>query len=51
MALRRVQLPSEVSGQLWLGPMPGRFQSLSELSAIFLAMASSARHLSTSMRV
>ena len=26
MALRRVQLPSEVPGQLWLGPMPGRFQ-------------------------
>ena len=29
MALRRVRLPSEVPGQLWLGPMPGRFQAWS----------------------
>lgn len=27
MALRRVQLPPDVPGQLWLGPMPGRFQA------------------------
>jgi protein-tyrosine phosphatase len=27
MALRRVQLPSDVTGQLWLGPMPGRFEA------------------------
>jgi protein-tyrosine phosphatase len=27
MALRRVHLPSDVPGQLWLGPMPGRFDS------------------------
>jgi protein-tyrosine phosphatase len=27
MALRRVRLPPEVPGQLWLGPMPGRFQA------------------------
>ena len=27
MALRRVQLPPEVPGQLWLGAMPGRFES------------------------
>ncbi|HEX2544385.1 MAG TPA: tyrosine-protein phosphatase [Ramlibacter sp.] len=25
MSLRRVRLPPEVPGQLWLGPMPGRF--------------------------
>ena len=29
MALRRVQLPPEVPGQLWLGAMPGRFESWS----------------------
>jgi protein-tyrosine phosphatase len=29
MALRRVQLPPDVAGQLWLGPMPGRFQAWS----------------------
>jgi protein-tyrosine phosphatase len=27
MALRRVHLPPDVSGQLWLGSMPGRFES------------------------
>lgn len=27
MTLRRVELPPEVAGQLWLGAMPGRFQS------------------------
>lgn len=27
MSLRRVQLPPEVPGQLWLGSMPGRFES------------------------
>lgn len=27
MPLRRVDLPPEVPGQLWLGPMPGRFQA------------------------
>jgi protein-tyrosine phosphatase len=27
MALRRVRLPSEVPGQVWLGSMPGRFES------------------------
>jgi protein-tyrosine phosphatase len=27
MALRRVRLPSELPGQLWLGAMPGRFES------------------------
>ena len=26
MALRRVTLPADVPGQLWLGPMPGRFE-------------------------
>lgn len=26
MALRRVELPGEVPGQLWLGAMPGRFE-------------------------
>lgn len=26
MALRRVRLPSELPGQLWLGSMPGRFE-------------------------
>lgn len=29
MALRRVQLPPEVPGQLWLGAMPGRFEAWS----------------------
>ncbi|MBC5782071.1 tyrosine-protein phosphatase [Ramlibacter sp. USB13] len=27
MALRRLHLPPEVPGQVWLGPMPGRFDS------------------------
>jgi protein-tyrosine phosphatase len=27
MALRRLRLPPEVPGQVWLGPMPGRFDS------------------------
>src|SRR5687767_11703184 len=27
MSLRRVRLPSELPGQLWLGAMPGRFSS------------------------
>ena|SRR5689334_23312388 len=27
MALRRVHLPPEVPGQLWLGSMPGRFEA------------------------
>lgn len=27
MALRRVELPEELPGQLWLGAMPGRFES------------------------
>lgn len=26
MSLRRLRLPSEVPGQVWLGPMPGRFE-------------------------
>jgi protein-tyrosine phosphatase len=26
MSLRRVRLPEEVTGQLWLGSMPGRFE-------------------------
>lgn len=29
MAFRRVRLPPEISGQLWLGAMPGRFESWS----------------------
>ena len=29
MALRRVRLPSEIPGQLWLGAMPGRFEAWS----------------------
>jgi protein-tyrosine phosphatase len=29
MALRRVQLPPELPGQLWLGSMPGRFEAWS----------------------
>jgi protein-tyrosine phosphatase len=33
MVLRRVQLPPEVPGQLWLGPMPGRFQAWSAFNA------------------
>ena len=33
MALRRVHLPPEVPGQLWLGPMPGRFQAWSAFTA------------------
>lgn len=33
MSLRRVRLPSEVPGQLWLGPMPGRFQAWSAFTA------------------
>ena len=33
MSLRRVQLPPEVPGQLWLGPMPGRFQAWSAFTA------------------
>ena len=27
MALRSLRLPPEVTGQVWLGPMPGRFDS------------------------
>jgi protein-tyrosine phosphatase len=27
MSLRRVQLPPEISGELWLGAMPGRFHA------------------------
>lgn len=26
MSLRSVSLPSELTGQMWLGPMPGRFE-------------------------
>ena len=26
MSLRRLHLPTEVPGQVWLGPMPGRFE-------------------------
>jgi protein-tyrosine phosphatase len=33
MALRRVHLPPEVPGQLWLGSMPGRFESWSAFEA------------------
>lgn len=29
MSLRSLRLPPEVSGQVWLGPMPGRFDSWS----------------------
>src|SRR4051812_32140063 len=29
MSLRRVQLPAGIAGQLWLGSMPGRFESWS----------------------
>ncbi len=33
MSLRRVRLPSEVPGQLWLGSMPGRFEAWSTFEA------------------
>ncbi|MCG2594120.1 tyrosine-protein phosphatase [Ramlibacter sp. XY19] len=33
MALRRVHLPPEVPGQLWLGSMPGRFEAWSAFEA------------------
>ena len=33
MALRRVRLPPEVPGQLWLGSMPGRFEAWSAFEA------------------
>jgi protein-tyrosine phosphatase len=33
MALRRVQLPPEVPGQLWLGSMPGRFEPWNSFQA------------------
>ncbi|MEO5671034.1 MAG: tyrosine-protein phosphatase [Ramlibacter sp.] len=33
MALRPVRLPPDVSGSLWLGPMPGRFDSWSAFEA------------------
>ena len=33
MPLRRVQLPPEVPGQLWLGPMPGRFEPWNSFQA------------------
>jgi protein-tyrosine phosphatase len=33
MALRRVELPSELPGQLWLGPMPGRFEAWTAFQA------------------
>lgn len=33
MALRRVQLPSDVPGQLWLGAMPGRFEAWTTFQA------------------
>ena len=33
MALRRVALPARIPGQLWLGSMPGRFESWSEFEA------------------
>lgn len=33
MALRRVELPPEVPGQLWLGAMPGRFEAWSAFQA------------------
>jgi protein-tyrosine phosphatase len=39
MALRRVRLPSELPGQLWLGAMPGRFEGW----AAFEAQAERAR--------
>ncbi len=33
MALRRVRLPADVPGQLWLGSMPGRFELWSAFEA------------------
>jgi protein-tyrosine phosphatase len=33
MALRRVELPPDIAGQLWLGPMPGRFQAWNAFTA------------------
>ena len=33
MPLRRVRLPTEVPGQLWLGPMPGRFEAWNAFQA------------------
>ena len=33
MPLRRVHLPADIPGQLWLGPMPGRFQAWSAFTA------------------
>lgn len=33
MSLRRVVLPPEVPGSLWLGPMPGRFEPWSAFEA------------------
>ena len=33
MSLRRVQLPPDLPGQLWLGPMPGRFEAWSAFEA------------------
>lgn len=33
MTLRRVRLPAEVPGQLWLGSMPGRFEAWSAFEA------------------
>jgi len=33
MALRRVALPAQVPGQLWLGSMPGRFEAWSAFQA------------------
>lgn len=33
MPLRRVRLPAEVPGQLWLGPMPGRFEAWTAFQA------------------
>lgn len=34
MSLRRVRLPAEVPGQLWLGAMPGRFESWSAFETL-----------------
>jgi protein-tyrosine phosphatase len=33
MSLRRLRLPPEISGQVWLGPMPGRFEPWSAFEA------------------
>ena len=33
MALRRLHLPPDVPGQVWLGPMPGRFEAWSAFEA------------------